>query len=158
MERIVSVIAEVWYSSNLLDVVVRAELDVVVRIDGNKVGEDVLARKREVLDNEIHLLVGVIDARDRYIANLLDETGDNLVADIAPKLGLELELAVAIEQKVLRQLGEVVSKSIRVTVNKRKGGEQKGTYSLFNGSAAHAPNQSWTLLKRLSKCGLYLSS
>lgn len=45
----------------VLDGVVGRELDVVVRVEGDDVGEDVRAFHRQVLDHKIHLIVGVLD-------------------------------------------------------------------------------------------------
>ena len=42
----------------------------VVDVHSDEVGEDVLPGERQVLDDEIDLLVGVLDARDGYVANL----------------------------------------------------------------------------------------
>ena len=56
---------------NVLDVLVRAELHVVVRVHGDEVREDVLAREREVLDDKVDLLIRVLDARDGDVADLI---------------------------------------------------------------------------------------
>ena len=55
---------------NTLDVVERAEFGKVARLHRNEVGEDVLPRQSEVLDDEVELVVGVLDARDGDVANL----------------------------------------------------------------------------------------
>ena len=55
---------------NTLDVVERAELGKVARLHRDEVGEDVLARQSEVLDDEIDLIVGVFDARNGDVAEL----------------------------------------------------------------------------------------
>ena len=54
----------------VLDGVVRRELDEVVRLHGDDVGEDVAALEREVLDDEVELIVGVLDTRDGDVADL----------------------------------------------------------------------------------------
>ena len=52
------------------DGAVRRELDKVVRVHGDDVREDVAALEREVLDDEVELVIGVLDARDGDVANL----------------------------------------------------------------------------------------
>ena len=56
--------------SDALDVVERAELGKVARLHRDEVGEDVLARQSEVLDDEIDLVVGVLDTRNGDVAEL----------------------------------------------------------------------------------------
>ena len=46
------------------DGVVGRELHVVVRVEGDYVGEDVCSFHGQVLDHEVHLVVGVFDAGD----------------------------------------------------------------------------------------------
>ena len=50
--------------------VIWGKLDEVVRLHGDDVGEDVAALEREVLNDEVELIVGVFDARDGDVANL----------------------------------------------------------------------------------------
>jgi hypothetical protein len=44
-----------------------------VRLDLNDVGEQVPARQRQVLHNQVEVVVGVLDARDRDVANLEED-------------------------------------------------------------------------------------
>jgi hypothetical protein len=67
------------------DGTVGRKLDIVVRLDLDDVREEVLALEREVLDDEIELVVGVLDARDGDVANLLDDRGEDNAADVLPK-------------------------------------------------------------------------
>ena len=92
-----------------LDAVIRAEFRVVVDVHGDDVGEDILTREREVLEDEVDLLVGVFDARDRNVAQLLDEARDDLLTDIRPQCGFEFEIAFRVKEQVLRQLPKIVS-------------------------------------------------
>ena len=85
----------------------------VVRVDADEVGEDVLARQREVLDDKVDLLVGVLNTRNGDVAKLVDERRQNLVADIAPELGLELETALAVEEQVPRKACPVLAEPAR---------------------------------------------
>jgi len=45
--------------------IVRRELDAVVRVYGDNVGQEIGALQCEILNNEIQLIVGVFNARDR---------------------------------------------------------------------------------------------
>lgn len=54
---------------------VRRELEEVVRLELDNVGEDVGSLENQVLDHEIHLLVGIFDSRKRNIAHLVDQRG-----------------------------------------------------------------------------------
>lgn len=47
------------------DRIVRRELDTVVRIYGDNVGQEIGALQCEIFNNEIQLIVGVFNARDR---------------------------------------------------------------------------------------------
>ena len=73
------------------DRVVRAELHVVMGLDGDDVREEVATLKREVLNDEVERVVGVLDTRDGDVSNLLNEGRHDNAADIVPELGLELE-------------------------------------------------------------------
>ena len=54
------------------DGVVRRELDKVVGLELDDVGEEVAALEGEVLHDEVERVVGVLDARNRDVANLED--------------------------------------------------------------------------------------
>ena len=77
---------------------IRAVLEVVVGADLDDVGEEVAARKHEVLDDNVERVVGVLDARDGNISELIDERGQDLLTNITPKLRLELEVTIAVEE------------------------------------------------------------
>ncbi len=81
----------------------------VVRVHGDMIRQNVLGRQREVLDDKIDLLVGVLDARDGDVTQLVDEGREDLLTDVSPELGLEREVAVAVKEQVFRKLGEVVA-------------------------------------------------
>ena len=57
-------------SQSILDSIVRAELDEVVRLHAHKVWEEVSAVEGKVLDDQIERVVGVLNTRDRDVANL----------------------------------------------------------------------------------------
>ena len=54
----------------VLDRLVRRELEEVVGLERDDVREEVAAGEREVLDNEVHHVVGILDARDGDIPDL----------------------------------------------------------------------------------------
>lgn len=58
--------------------------DVVVRLDLDGVGEQVASLERQVLDDEVKHVVGVLDARDGDVSDLVDELGKDDLADIVP--------------------------------------------------------------------------
>ncbi len=53
------------------DGIVRTKLDEVVGLEGYYVREEIAARKSEVLDNEIKVLICILDARNRHVADLI---------------------------------------------------------------------------------------
>ena len=77
----------------------------------DEVGEEVASRERKVLDDEIECLVGVLDTRDGYVADLIDDTREDNLANVQPELGLELETALAVEQQILGEAGPVLSEA-----------------------------------------------
>lgn len=84
------------------DGAVGRELDIVVRLDLNNVWEQVLSLEGEVLDDEVELVVGVLDARDGDVANLLDDSREDDAADVLPERRLEGQAAVGVEQEVAK--------------------------------------------------------
>ena len=79
----------------------------------DKVGEEVASGERKVLDDEIERLIGVLDTRDGYVANLIDDTREDNLANVQPKLGLELETAFAVEEQVPRETRPVLAEPTR---------------------------------------------
>jgi hypothetical protein len=82
-----------------------------VGLERDDVGQEVGALEDEVLDDEVDLLVGVLDAGDGDVADLLDERGKDLLADVVPELGLELERAVVVKEDVLGEPLPVLAKA-----------------------------------------------
>ena len=80
-------------------------------LERDDVGQEVGALEDEVLDDEVDLLVGVLDAGDGDVADLLDERGKDLLADVVPELGLELERAVVVKEDVLGEPLPVLAKA-----------------------------------------------
>lgn len=93
------------------DRVIRGELQKVVRIDGDDIGQQILALHSEVLDDEIHRVVGVLDARDRDVPDVVDELRDDDAAQVRPEMRLECEVAVGAEQEVLGETLPVLAET-----------------------------------------------
>jgi hypothetical protein len=83
-----------------------------VGLDGDDVREQVAALEGEVLDDEIERVVGVLDARDGDISDLLNESRHNDAADVVPEFGLELERTLRVEEKVLSESSPVVAEAL----------------------------------------------
>ena len=66
-------------------------------------------RERQVLDDEVELVVGVLDARDRDVAGLVDEGREDDRAQVLPEVLLVLQVAIAVEEQVLGELLPVVA-------------------------------------------------
>ena len=96
--------------SYLRDGIVRAEADEVVGFHADHVGEEVQPGKSEVLNNQIERLVCVLDAWDGDVSDLVDDAGQDNFSNVQPELRLELETALAIEEKVLREACPVLAK------------------------------------------------
>ena len=79
----------------------------------DEVGEEVASGERKVLDDKIERLVGVLDTRDGYVADLIDDTREDNLANVQPKLGLELETAFAVEEQVPRETRPVLAEPAR---------------------------------------------
>ena len=79
----------------------------------DEVREEVVSGERKVLDDEIERLVGVLDTRDGYVADLIDDTREDNLANVQPELGLELETALAVEEQVPRKACPVLAEPAR---------------------------------------------
>jgi hypothetical protein len=97
--------------SVIVDDVVRRKFEVVPGRHLDDIGEQVLAREREVLDDEVERIVGVLDAGDGDVTNLADDGRQNNFTDVGPKMGLELQRAFAIEEEILREASPILTKS-----------------------------------------------
>ena len=82
----------------------------VVSVHGDDIGEQVAALESKVLDDEVQRFVRVLDAGNGDVANLRDELREDDSAHVIPEIGLELEGALAIEEKVASETGPVLAK------------------------------------------------
>ena len=83
------------------DGVVRRELEEVVGLERDDVGEEVLALEGEVLDDEVEHVIGILDTGDGDVPDLLDEGGEDDGPDVGPELRLEGKVAIGVEEEVL---------------------------------------------------------
>lgn len=90
-----SVVMVVFYS------IVRRKLDVVEGFELHDSREKVSTLQREVLNDEVQGFIRILHARDGNVANFFDQRWQNNSADIIPEIGLELERAFAIKEKIL---------------------------------------------------------
>ena len=97
---------------------IRAVLKVVVGANLDDVGEEVATREHEVLDDDVEGIVGILDARDGDVADLVDDVGQDGVADVGPELRLEGETALGVEEKVLGEARPVLAEADKGSVRK----------------------------------------
>ena len=71
--------------------------------------EQVLALKRQVLDDEIKLVVDVLDTRDGDMSDLLCDRRKDDITDISPEVVLPGQLALRVHQQVLHELRPSIS-------------------------------------------------
>lgn len=147
-----------------------------MRLDGDEVREKVASAECQVLDDEIKRIVGVLDTRDGNVSNLHDvlarrgtylaigtyainDRRQDDLADVHPKLRLELEAALVVEEQVFRETCPIVAKAIQcISVVIASRVWSRGAYRWLRGSSPNAVNQSVKLPSRLSKWPLYLPS
>jgi hypothetical protein len=84
----------------------------VVGLDLDNVGEEIAPLESEVLNDQVELVVGVFNAGDRNIANLVDEFGMDVLAYIRPYLRLELEGALLVVVMVLGETRPVLTEAL----------------------------------------------
>jgi len=81
----------------LVELVVWRELERVVALDSDNIGEEIGSGKDEVLDDQINVVVGELGSRDGNVSNLLDESGEENVSDVVPQVRLEGEVTLRVE-------------------------------------------------------------
>lgn len=88
-----------------------APAPVVVAGKLENVGGEVVALNDKVLDDSIHLRIAVLDARDRDVPDVLEETGEDDLGNILKEAGLESSVAAVVLAKIVEQLVEGVGES-----------------------------------------------
>jgi len=81
----------------LVELVVGGELERVVALDSDNIGEEVGSGKDEVLDDQVNVGVGELGSGDGNVSNLLDESREENVSDVVPQVGLEGEVTLRVE-------------------------------------------------------------
>jgi len=95
----------------LVELVVWRELERVVALDSDNVGEEVGSRKDKVLDDEINVGVGELGSGDGNVTNLPDEGREENVSDVVPQVRLEGEVTLRVEEQVLGESLYVITQS-----------------------------------------------
>lgn len=95
----------------LVQLGVRAESERVERLNVDNVGEEVRTRKDQVLDDQVDTVVGVLSTGDGNVVDLLEEHRQQNLSNIIPKLGLESKVTLVVEEQVLAESFDVVTKT-----------------------------------------------
>jgi hypothetical protein len=96
----------------LVELVVGRELERVVALDSDNIGEEVGSGKDEVLDDQINVGVGELGSGDGNVTNLLDEGWEEYVSDVVPQVRLEGEVTLRVEEQVLGESLYVITQSV----------------------------------------------
>lgn len=67
----------------------------------NLLGEEVASGKGEILEDKVKRVVGILHARDGDVSHFVDDSGEDDLPDICPKLRLKFEAALGVEEKIL---------------------------------------------------------
>jgi hypothetical protein len=97
---------------SLLDRRVRAELDSLVGLNLDNVGDNVGSREDQVLDDQVDLVVRVLGSRNGDVTDSSNNLGENLGSNVLPQLGLEGEVALLVEEQVLGEPLDVVTETL----------------------------------------------
>lgn len=95
----------------LVQLGVRAESERVERLNVDNVGEEVRTRKDQIFDDQVDTVVGVLSAGDGNVVDLLEEHRQQNLSNIVPKLGLEGKVTLVVEEQVLAESLDVVTKT-----------------------------------------------
>ena len=95
----------------LVELVVWRELERVVALDSDNIGEEIGSGKDEVLDDQINVVVGELGSRDGNVSNLLDKGWEEYVSDVVPQVRLEGKVTLRVEEQVLGESLDVITQS-----------------------------------------------
>ena len=95
----------------LVELVVWRELERVVALDSDNIGEEIGSGKDEVLDDQINVVVGELGSRDGNVSNLLDKGWEEYVSDVVPQVRLEGKVTLRVEEQVLGESLYVIAQS-----------------------------------------------
>ena len=107
---------EIMILLSLVGDLLAAPAEVVVATKLHHVGQQVVALDDKVLDHHIDHGVRHLNTRDRDVADVLEDTGDDDVAEILEQVLLEDNLAVSVAAEILEQLLDRVGKSLVLRV------------------------------------------
>lgn len=95
-----------------VDLFVWGEDEVVVSHELDDVGEEVGAGKNQVLNDQVDLVVRVFSSGNGEVADTLDDLRQEVKSDIVPKVGLESEVSLFVEQNVLGETLDIFAKTL----------------------------------------------
>ena len=96
----------------VVDHAVGRKFEVVLGSNVDDVGEQVFAREREILNDEVEGIVCILDAWNGNVADLTDDGWEDNFANISPQVALELQRALTIEKEILRETSPVLAKTL----------------------------------------------
>ncbi len=79
---------------------VRGKLHKVMRLKLDNVREQVASLQRKIFDDKVKRIVGIFDARNWNVSNLLDKRRYNNFANVGPEFSFELERSFAIKEQI----------------------------------------------------------
>jgi hypothetical protein len=90
-----------------------AKIDLVARLHGDNLREEVASRECEILDDEMEPVFSVLDARDGIgdVADLVHEHGKDRLSKSVPQFRLEFEGALVVEEGILQQANLVLDET-----------------------------------------------
>jgi len=91
---------------------IRGEFDVIAFFESNNVVEEVALGHGEILDVKVKCIIGVFNAGDGDVADLVNERGYDDFPDITPQIGLELQASLAIAQQILGEPSPVLPEAL----------------------------------------------
>jgi hypothetical protein len=104
----------------LVELVVWRELERVVALDSDNIGEEVGSGKDKVLDDKVNVGVGELGSGDGDVTNLPDEGREENVSDVIPQVRLEGEVTLRVEEQVLGESLYVVTQSRKSATGQKK--------------------------------------
>lgn len=137
---------------------VRGELHKVVRLKLDNVREQVASLQRKIFDDKVKRLVGIFDARNGNVSNLLDKRRNNNLANVIPQVSFELERSFAIKEQIPGQASPVFAESLIKLIRDVRNFTLSNTKKKRTGSSPKALNHVAMLLNKLSNWVRYFSS
>ncbi len=136
---------------DVLNGIVRAELEKVMRFERDNVGEQVLTGQRQILDDDVQSIVRVFDPRDGHVTDLVTDE------DEITKLQREKEHTFSMSAGRMTLRISIHRSGLNVSFPASSNSKsfvnlaQSSPNLLLRGSSPSARNQSPVVLKRWSK-------